>query len=98
MSGLGPPRGSSKVAEPHLLESFDLITARAFASLSDLVRLTRPLLRPAGVWAALKGKLPSDEIAALPAEVDVFHVEPLQVPHLNAERCLVWMRLRGHGA
>lgn len=79
-------------------ESFDLITARAFASLPDLVRLTRALLRPAGVWAALKGKVPSDEIAALPPDVDVFHVEPLQVPHLNAERCLVWMRLRGDGA
>lgn len=69
-----------------------LITSRAFASLPDFVRLTRPLLAPEGVWAALKGRHPVDELAALPADVEVFHVEPLKVPGLDAERCLVWMR------
>jgi 16S rRNA (guanine527-N7)-methyltransferase len=29
----------------------------------------------------------------LPVDVDVFHVEPLTVPDLSAERCIVWMRL-----
>lgn len=71
-----------------------LITARAFASLPDIVTLTRPLLAPGGVWMAMKGQHPTDEIAALPGDVEVFHVEPLQVPGLNAERCIVWMRLR----
>lgn len=69
-----------------------LITARAFASLPDIVTLTRPLLAPGGVWMAMKGQHPADEIAALPDDVEVFHVEPLQVPGLNAERCIVWMR------
>ncbi len=73
---------------------FDLITSRAFASLADFVQLTRPLLAPGGAWMAMKGKTPSDEIAALPADVAVFHVEPLAVPGLDAERCLVWMRPR----
>ncbi|MEY2874052.1 MAG: rRNA ((527)-N(7))-methyltransferase RsmG [Pseudomonadota bacterium] len=72
-----------------------LITARAFASLPDIVTLTRPLLAPGGVWMAMKGQHPADEIAALPADVEVFHVEPLTVPGLHAERCIVWMRLRG---
>ena len=40
----------------------------------------------------MKGKLPLDEIAALPAGVQVFHVERLDVPGLGAERCLIWMR------
>ena len=71
-----------------------LITARAFASLPDIVTLTRPLLAPGGVWMAMKGQHPADEIAALPGDIEVFHVEPLQVPGLNAERCIVWMRLR----
>lgn len=71
---------------------FDLITSRAFASLPDFVQLTRPLLAPGGVWMAMKGKPPSDEIAALPSAVEVFHMEPLTVPGLDAERCLVWMR------
>ncbi len=71
---------------------FDVITARAFASLPDFVRLTRPLLTPGGLWLAMKGRRPDDELAALPADVVVFHVEPIKVPGLDAERCLVWMR------
>jgi 16S rRNA (guanine527-N7)-methyltransferase len=74
------------------LSPFDLITSRAFASLADFVSLSQPLLAPHGVWMAMKGKRPSDELAALPAAVAVFHVEPLAVPGLDAERCLVWMR------
>lgn len=73
---------------------YPLITARAFASLVDFTHLTRPLLAPAGVWMAMKGKVPSDEMAALPADIEVFHVEQLQVPGLDAQRCLVWMRPR----
>jgi 16S rRNA (guanine527-N7)-methyltransferase len=71
---------------------FDVITSRAFASLADFVRLTRPLLKTDGVWMAMKGKRPDDEIAALPPDTAMFHVEPLIVPGLDAERCLVWMR------
>jgi len=74
---------------------FDVITARAFASLVDFVRLTQPLLGSDGVWMAMKGKRPDDEIKALPPYIDVFHVEQLTVPDLHAERCLVWMRPRG---
>ena len=71
---------------------FDVITSRAFASLADFVRLTRPLLKTDGVWMAMKGKRPDDEIAALPPDTAMFHVEPLTVPGLDADRCLVWMR------
>jgi len=71
-----------------------VITSRAFASLLDFVSLTRDLLAPGGVWMALKGRHPKDEMDALPADVEVFHVEQLQVPGLDAERCLVWMRVR----
>jgi 16S rRNA (guanine527-N7)-methyltransferase len=73
---------------------FDLITSRAFASLADFTSLTRRHLAPSAVWLAMKGKRPDDELAALPPDIDVFHVEPLAVPGLNAERCLVWMRPR----
>ena len=70
----------------------DVVISRAFSSLADFVRLTRHLLAPAGVWVAMKGKRPDDELAMVPGEVEVFHVEPLAVPGLAAERCLVWMR------
>lgn len=71
---------------------WQVITSRAFASLVDFVNLTRELLAPGGVWMAMKGKMPDDEIAALPEDVEVFHVEQLAVPGLDAQRCLVWMR------
>jgi 16S rRNA (guanine527-N7)-methyltransferase len=70
----------------------DFVVSRAFASLADFVGATRRHLRPGGVWVAMKGRAPVDEIAALPPDVAVFHVEPLRVPGLDAERCLVWMR------
>jgi 16S rRNA (guanine527-N7)-methyltransferase len=71
---------------------FDVVTSRAFASLPDFVGLTRQHLAPDGAWLAMKGKDPTDERAGLPADIDVFHVEQLHVPGLDAERCLVWMR------
>jgi 16S rRNA (guanine527-N7)-methyltransferase len=73
------------------LPPFDVVTSRAFASLADFTRLTRHLVGEHGVWMAMKGKKPDDEIAALPADYAVFHVEQLTVPGLNAERCLVWL-------
>ncbi|MFM6985550.1 MAG: 16S rRNA (guanine(527)-N(7))-methyltransferase RsmG, partial [Hydrogenophaga sp.] len=49
-------------------------------------------LKPGAVWMAMKGKHPADELAALPTDVSVFHVEQLVVPGLDAERCIVWLR------
>ena len=73
---------------------FDVISSRAFATLADFVAGSRQALAPSGIWLAMKGRHPASEMAALPADVDVFHVEPLVVPGLDAERCIVWMRLR----
>jgi 16S rRNA (guanine527-N7)-methyltransferase len=71
---------------------FDVVCSRAFASLVDFANWSREALNPGAVWMAMKGKQPVDELAALPAHVAVFHVEQLQVPGLDAERCIVWMR------
>lgn len=76
-----------------LTQKFDLITSRAFATLADFVAGSRAALKPdTGVWLAMKGRDTSVEVAALPAEVTVFHVEQLTVPGLDAERCIVWMK------
>ena len=72
---------------------YDIISSRAFSSLPDFVKSSRQALAPQGAWMAMKGKHPQEELAALPVDVDVFHVEPLTVPDLSAERCIVWMRL-----
>jgi len=75
-----------------LTGKYDVISSRAFASLLEFVGLSALTLAGGGVWLAMKGKYPADEIAALPETVKVFHVEQLQVPGLGAERCIVWMR------
>ena len=71
---------------------FDVVCSRAFASLPDFVAWSSGALADAGVWMAMKGKLPTDEMLALPSFAQVFHVEQLQVPGLDAERCMIWMK------
>lgn len=71
---------------------FDVVSCRAFAALADFTAWSRQALAPHGMWLAMKGKHPHDEIAALPADVSVFHVEQLTVPGLQAERCILWLR------
>jgi 16S rRNA (guanine527-N7)-methyltransferase len=73
-------------------EPIDVICSRAFASLVDFTNWSAKALAPGGVWMAMKGKHPGSEIEALEKGVDVFHVEQLTVPGLDAERCIVWMR------
>jgi 16S rRNA (guanine527-N7)-methyltransferase len=75
-----------------LTDPYQVICSRAFASLPDFVTWSRSALAEGGVWMAMKGKHPQGEIDALPADVKVFHVEPLTVPGLDVERCMVWMR------
>jgi len=71
---------------------YDVIGSRAFASLPDFVNWTSDALADKGVWMAMKGRLPEEEMSDLPPTVQVFHVEQLHVPGLNAERCMVWMK------
>ena len=75
-----------------LTDPYRVICSRAFASLPDFVTWSRSALAEGGVWMAMKGKHPQDEIKALPSDVKVFLVEPLAVPGLDVERCMVWMK------
>ena len=76
-------------------EPFDVICSRAFASLHDFTQWSDSALAAKGVWMAMKGKHPVDELVALSLSIEVFHVEQLKVPGLDAERCMVWMRRAG---
>ncbi len=68
---------------------YDAITARALGTLGMIVEHGGHLLAPGGRLLAMKGAVPHDEIAALPAGWRVEAIRPLQVPGLNAERHLV---------
>ena len=78
-----------------ITQPFDVICSRAFASLADFTGWSQAALAPSGVWMALKGKHPAEELAMLPPDVAMFHVEPLAVPGLAAERCIIWLQKNG---
>ena len=78
-----------------ITQPFDVICSRAFASLADFAGWSQAALAPGGVWMALKGKHPAEELAMLPPDVAMFHVEPLAVPGLAAERCIIWLQKTG---
>ncbi|MDN3543366.1 MAG: 16S rRNA (guanine(527)-N(7))-methyltransferase RsmG [Roseateles asaccharophilus] len=100
--GLKNLHGEHSRVEALEVPPFDLITSRAFASLLDFTSLTRQHLKPraesgaksGAIWLAMKGQHPAEELAALPPDLDVFHVEQLQVPGLDAQRCLIWIKPR----
>ncbi len=75
-----------------LTDPFDIVCSRAFASLVDFTTWSQSALASHGVWMAMKGKHPDQELAALPDNIRVFHVEQLHVPGLDAERCIIWLR------
>jgi 16S rRNA (guanine527-N7)-methyltransferase len=74
--------------------TFDCITARAFASLGDMLAWGGHLLAPDGRWLALKGRFPDDELAAVPDAFEVERTIGLNVPGLDAERHLVVVKRR----
>ncbi len=77
-------------AEQLRLPGVDCIVSRAVAELAELVRISEHLLLPGGAWAVMKGQDPQAELQALGPTLR-HHVEPLQVPGLDARRCVVWI-------
>jgi len=82
---------------------YDTVTARAFASLADMLRMAGHLLAADGILLALKGQLRKDEILGLPEGFVVADVKALRVPGLAAARHAVIIQrslaaVRGHAA
>lgn len=69
--------------------SFDTVTARAFASLADMLAWGGHLLAPEGRWLALKGRADAAEIAAVSGAFQVLATHPLRVPGVEGERCVI---------
>ena len=72
--------------------TYDCITARAFASLADMLAWGGHALAAGGVWLALKGQIEKDELGQVPAGFKVAGVHALNVPGLEAQRHLVEIR------
>lgn len=70
---------------------FDVITARAFAALGDIIRWTEHLLAPGGRWLAMKAELSDGELAAVGPGY-CLEQHSLSVPGEPAVRKLVVVR------
>ena len=81
-----------RVEDLQIGEHFEGIISRAFAGTAEFVTLTRHLLAQNGRWIAMKGVSPDEELSHLPADIKVEQVLPLQVPGLDAARCLVILK------
>ncbi|HEY8035952.1 MAG TPA: 16S rRNA (guanine(527)-N(7))-methyltransferase RsmG [Methylobacter sp.] len=80
----------SRVENYHPEQAYDAVLTRAFAGLSDIMKLTAHLLAPDGVLLAMKGQPPEAELAEITAKKSVISVS---VPGADVERCLVRIQL-----
>ena len=83
---------TKRVEQLEVKTKFDVITSRAFADLSDFVNWSGHLLAEGGQFIALKGTAPAEERERLPEPWKVQKLEPLEVPGLDAERHLVFIK------
>ena len=84
----------SRIEDAEILKQlgqFDVVTSRAFASLSDFVSAGQPFLTPKGYFAAMKGTIPEDELEKLTQYQQ--QVIALHVPRLDEQRHLILMQL-----
>ncbi len=83
----------ARVEDWQPMEKFDGIISRAFAETAEFTTLTGHLLAQDGRWVAMKGMPPSQELERLPTDIGVERVIQLQVPGLDAARCLVILKV-----
>lgn len=93
LTNVGVARARAEDYRPAQL--FDTVISRAFASLAEMLEMTQHLGAPLGVFVAMKGSYPQDELAAVPASFRIESVEPVQVPQLDAQRHVVLIRRAG---
>ena len=68
---------------------YDVILSRAFSSLIDMVNVCGHLLKADGLFMAMKGAYPDQELQALGDAYQVESVIPIAVPGLDEQRHLL---------
>lgn len=82
---------NQRVENLHPAEPFPAVISRAFASIVDFLTLTEHLAGPDGLWLAMKGVYPQEELAAMPKAFTLRTTHRLQVPGVDAERHLLFI-------
>ena len=82
-----------RIENIQLNQIFSVIITRAFAEISKFAAAAGHLLAAGGTLLAMKGVFPAAEIAQLGAGFKVSEVKRLQVPGVEAERHLVFLKV-----
>ncbi len=78
---------NSRVEDMKNYRDYDGIISRAFSDMETMIKLTSNLLLEEGSWYGMKSKKSkANEMAAIKYP---YHVDKIDVPHLNAERYLI---------
>lgn len=75
-------------------QAFDAVISRAFASLQDMTEGCQHLLKKDGLFLAMKGLYPQDELDAINTQVDLLETHKLVVADTEGERHLLVLRPR----
>jgi 16S rRNA (guanine527-N7)-methyltransferase len=75
-----------RVENYHPPQGFDTVTSRAFSSLEQMIYWTQHLVAEQGMWLALKGRYPDEELSVLNKS---YRVQSYSVKGLEGERCCV---------
>lgn len=86
----------SRVEDFQPEQKFDGVISRAFASLDDMLGWCAHLPATEGQFLALKGQYPGQELATLPAHLELHRVYPLTVPEQEGDRHLVVIKQASH--
>lgn len=97
MLGLQNLKSKHTRIEKYEVEPFDIVISRAFASLADFANLSGRLVASSGNLVAMKGFYLDEEIKELEENSDwkVAQYLPINVPQLEAERCLIYLEKKG---
>ncbi len=83
---------ANRVEDFHPSEKFNTIISRAYGTLRLFIESTAHLLNSDGIFIAMKGKYPQDELDHLPAGFQVKSVTPIQLKGLEVERHIIIMQ------
>jgi 16S rRNA (guanine527-N7)-methyltransferase len=83
-----------RVEEYQPMKKYDVVISRAFASLQDMTEGCVHLLESTGIFLAMKGLYPQDELQPIAAKMDLLETIKLNVAATEGERHLLVLQAK----
>ena len=79
----------SRVEAYHPPKRFDTVVSRAFSAMEPMVKNTQHLIDEQGLWVAMKGQVPNEELSVLARVNPAYQIKQYTVPGAAAARCCI---------